>query len=218
VYKAGPDVLFQANLMRRFKHIYAPVLAQSEIPKGYVMPRLEPLQTAAQVAAALGKLQDLWNSKNDWSSPSLFRARQRRAQYQRYLVDLPCCMELQHKAYELFLQVKDIDDTQATSVHGDATIENAMWFNNQPVWIDPCTRMAGQSFDIALDCGKLFQSMYGYHELPKGARTVISGFIGALDVNPLLVKYYFATHLVRLWRHQPEKQNWALRAAEEAAL
>lgn len=210
VYKTGADMPVQGRFMFAYPNVFVPVLAITH--RGYVMPRLQPITTADQVAGALQRLNDLWQTgKKNY----VFSNLEKRRKYHEYVLDKKCDVYLLAMADLWYQRTKDIAGRHVNVLHGDCTIENAMMLaDNKPVWIDPCIR-TNKPMEMELDCAKMFQSLYGYDEIPEGAGTVIIEFIKMLEVSLPLVHYYLATHLVRLWPHQPQKQEWVLRVAKE---
>lgn len=206
VYKVGPDVRLQGALMRTRSDVYAPVLDLTE--RGYIMPRLLPIESWKEVELALGRLKLLWTSER--SNP---RTAIPRAQYHEYVMSLECDMRVRRIASLSFQKTMRMLGTPAIQIHGDATIENTVVLAEHKVfWIDPSLRIV--PCEVELDAGKLLQSVYGYHEMPIGAAATIKTFLYDQKLNIQLLKYYYATHLVRLWRHQPKHHPWIIQQIE----
>ena len=204
VYKSGGDAVLQAHKMLAAPATFAPVLAVSAA--GYVMPVLQVLGSMAEVDAALECLRTYWGSAGTAVGIT-------RAAYQAYVATRAADQELLQLAEQWYRRTVNLPGLHVAQVHGDATIENAMLHQGRAVWIDPSVRPV--PLDAELDCGKLLQSAYGYGENPVGTQATVLDFLARTRVDLQLAKYYLATHLVRLWPHQPERRAWALAVARE---
>lgn len=206
VFKQGPQMLKQAEIMQHTPRTYTPVLATCR--EGYAMPVLTPLQDAAQVGRALALLEDLWlQPATPW------RTHMSRAEYYDYVQRCPTDMILLSAARRWYERARGQAGAPVSNIHGDATLENAMLYERQVVWIDPDVRAT--PLEAENDAGKVLQSVYGYSAIPVGGIRVALDWLAQRRLNAALVKFYFASHLVRLWRHQPAHHSWAISIARE---
>ena len=205
VYKRCKNAVEQAALMQEHPATFAPILAHG--CGGYAMPVLQPLRSTFDARAALEVLERYW------SYPSNLRVFCSRQKYQDYVHTLPADKLLHNATNHWYYEVEKRIGTPAHSLHGDATLENVMLYGSYPRWIDPNPRIVPA--EIELDCGKLLQTSFGYHDCTAGVAETIGDFIRSLNVNLDLTYYYFATHLVRLWRYQPQHHAWAVAVARE---
>jgi hypothetical protein len=198
----------QGAYMQTRPDVYAPVLALTN--NGYVMPTLQPLE-AAHVQPAMEKLKLLWQVPNE--VPLHYDTLKERERYHTYVMQVKAHLTLLKIADSLYSKIADIRGTTANTVHGDATLENCVVLGRtMPVWLDPNLRPV--PLEVELDVGKLLQSYYGYHELPSDAcKQEIGSFLFDLNIIAEVAKYYFVTHLVRLWPYQLARQAWAVDAA-----
>jgi hypothetical protein len=204
VYKTGRDCMEQARIMQQSPRFFCPVVAVGA--EGYAMPLLSQMRNSTDVAAALRSLGNYWYTKSDRSICS-------RSQYHEHVSQREADPLLKRCELTWWEATKHNLGITVQSIHGDATLENAMLLNELPVWFDPVLRTA--PLEAELDCGKLLQSMYGYHPLPAGSVPEIKDFLMKAEVNMSLVHYYFATHLVRMWPFQPQYHSWILSVAKE---
>lgn len=207
IYKRCADATQQVRLMAEAPTVFAPVLACGT--GGYAMPVLQPLRNAKDVSAALTLLADYWNTKGTVRTAGCCT----RIEYQQYVAQLPADGFLLKIAARLYRATRYKRGTPAASLHGDATLAHAMLYNDIPRWIDPNPRCV--PLEAEVDCGKLLQSVFGYDHCVPEVAEIVDKFMRARKVNMLLTQYYFSTHLVRLWRYQPQHRAWALGVARE---
>jgi hypothetical protein len=202
IYKSGPGTVAQGRKMLAYPHVFAPVLGITD--HGYCMPRLnEP--SSVSLSAALDRLVVLWNS----TDIGLLVAT--RAQHHETQVAPLATEPLLRRALEQWhARVQTVHGTAVNVVHGDPTLENYMY---NGVWLDPSTRPL--PLEAELDGGKLLQSYFGYgHCGTTEELQAIRKFIHTCGLNLDLCAYYLVTHLVRLYRVQPQAQFWAVTVAE----
>ena len=199
VLKTGPGALAQAEFIRSRPDAFIPVLGRTE--NGYVMPRWEEL-TNQDVDVAFHMLKTLWSRSSIRSGPIISVDA-----YHDYVMRVHAPTDLKEIANIAFEVMDQSRLHPVFCVHGDATLENVVVrpSSHDARWIDPNTRPV--PFVAELDAGKVLQSLYGYDgDWTNATRQTFTLWARHLDPDGL--RYFFLTHLIRLWPYQPDHHDW----------
>jgi len=170
----------------------------------YYMPALQDPVVPYDYGKAFDKLRLLWQVGSTVVFPP---SRLRHHEEQVVPLVVP---EMEIMLYNTWLRAKDVVGQPVVAVHGDPTLENIMALNGHAVWIDPSTRT--MPLDVEFDAAKILQSYFGYETLGPSLPPshVARHFLVNLRLNLPLTAYYLMTHLVRLYKVQPQARAWAL--------
>lgn len=202
VYKYGPGCRAQGLKMQHYGTVFAPVMHVTD--NGYYMPMLtEPSPEC--LAPALRRLADLWVTPSEHVH-QVFRndrAAHHTEQVKPITLEFPLLTKVLQNWYDRTYELKG---TPVSVVHGDPTLENYMQFG---VWLDPSTR--SMPLEAEFDAGKLLQSYFGYSgPLSWSHSRRVLLFIREQQLNVELCVYYLVTHIVRLYKVQPQARSWAV--------
>jgi hypothetical protein len=200
IYKHGVGCLEQGRKMALYPAVFAPVLVLTT--DGYVMPWLQQPTTEADLQKALRRLATLWLAPGKESQTD--RAHHHATQVEPYTANATQLL----KALDYWvLRAQGTHGKTVLSVHGDPTLENYMAGG---VWLDPSVRPL--PLEAELDGGKLLQSYFGYERQawPEWRRKCIRDFLKDQGLDLDLCAYYLVTHIVRLYRVQPQARTWSL--------
>ena len=203
--KRDANSVEQAWKMQEYPQVFAPVTAI--LWTGYIMPMLgeRAVGDSLVLRQAFSKLQALWLA-GARDSAGLSRC----AHHTTAIVPL-ATDALQHSLVEWYYRARPYDGTAANVVHGDATLENIMVLDGVAVWIDPSTRP--MPLEVEFDVAKLLQTQMGYNGCtPEPA---VTEFVRSLNLRKEVLGYYLMTHLVRLYKVQPQARIWAEQVARE---
>lgn len=203
IYKHGHGVREQGMKMGYYPRIFAPVHLTED---GYFMPKLDQ-PDAASLPQALARLADLWLTPSLDVTPvdTTDRARHHAVQ----VAPLVFTDTINEKVLEKWrVRTANIVGTPVAVVHGDPTLENYMM---NGVWLDPSIRPL--PLEAEVDGGKLLQSYFGY-SFGTGVlwweQKHIRNFLHEQRLSIELCAYYLVTHIIRLYRVQPQARSWAL--------
>ena len=207
IYKTGGNAVTQGLKMQMYPAVFAPVLATTD--SGYFMPELRD-PTDEQFPDALDGLRKLWASTR-----RVELSVQRRNEHHNLQIMPICATELRTVLDSWYARVSDavaVPGISVNVVHGDATTENWMLRKGpqgRAVWIDPSVR--AMPLEAEFDVAKLLQSYFGYNAgCTEQVQKYIREFVRNGPFNADLLGYYLVTHLVRLYRVQPQARRWAL--------
>lgn len=199
IAKVGPEVDAQAHTMALRPDVYAPVyiIGQGAI----LMPRKQSVENISAEAAksAMDKLKLLWGTGSAIPGPT-------RKKYHEYVTTRDAPAQLIDYCSQLYRETAHIQGVPVKEVHGDATFENIIHDSTEAWWIDPNPHDAPLEREV--DLAKIMQSMRGYGASPMTLWDASS--LSVASGNPALVKYYYFSHLVRLWKYQPEYHDWVM--------
>jgi len=107
----------------------------------------------------------------------------------------------------------DLPVTCVERIHGDPTVENVMQRDGRVVLIDPLPANEYIPPIVAVDVGKMLQSVFGYEEHLRpdepgldldDRMSIAKGLTGTFTRNDELVaRYFFCAHIARLIPYQP---------------
>ena len=219
VVKCGPHELInkQAELMQAAPLCHVPVLFKGE--GFYVMPEAQdlPSDCSWEIPSAINLLKNMWRVYSGFTSTSHLRnPLQRQAYYNKIrlraiedAVPERLVRELHHWSDKI---MRPNSVQWGAFVHGDATLENILvlkhgstrdvrLIDTSPSPIPP---------EPEVDIGKLLQSYYGYEDrFTSSTIDALEQQLHLLGVSDLS-KFYFITHLIRLWKYQPQRQDWVM--------
>lgn len=203
--KQGPNMHEQGAKMAAYPDVFAPVFMT--VPGGYVMPMLDERSPGDDhiLSAALKKLTHLWYVCRPCNLSSQPRWQHHALQVAPLVPDT-----LSEPMLHWARVARELRGTIVNVVHGDPTFENIMAYDGQPVWIDPSTRP--MPLEAEFDAAKLMQSYFGYGGAQPEERVIM--FIRDQNLRVPLIGYYLMTHLVRLYKVQPQARAWAVNIAK----
>lgn len=207
--KRGDNCEAQGMKMLQYPTIFAPVFGWAprmpNAARGYIMPLMgeRAVGDAATLQQAFTKLSALW-----YAGMSPDNQLSRDEHHTRAIVPL-ASDGLMRPLVDWYYRARPYDGTKANAVHGDATLENIMVFNGTAVWVDPSTRP--MPLEIEFDVAKILQTQFGYNECR--AEPAVTDFVRSLNLRKEVLGYYLMTHLVRLYKVQPQARAWALDVA-----
>lgn len=203
--KYGANAEAQGTKMAAYPQVFAPVI--SGLVNGYVMPMLgeRPVGDRLVLQQAFSKLQALWLAG---SAGNLGLSRC--AHHTTAIVPL-ATDALQRPLVDWYYRARPYDGTAVNVVHGDATLENIMVYDGAACWIDPSTRP--MPLEVEFDVAKLLQTQFGYNGC--APETAVTEFVRSLNLRKEILGYYLMTHLVRLYKVQPQARLWAEQVARE---
>lgn len=199
VYKHGHGVREQGLKMLLYPKVFAPILDLAD--DGYYMPLLVP-PSAQCLTPALERLAELWVSTPIADLKSTNRQHHHAVQIAPFVAAdaVSCALDYWYQ------KTASIVGRAVTVVHGDPTLENYM---HGGIWLDPSIR--AMPLEAEFDGGKLLQSYFGYGNAPyHDDRAHVKRFLHEQGLNIDLCMYYLVTHVVRLYRVQPQARAWAL--------
>jgi hypothetical protein len=190
-----------------FPEVFAPI--EARLIDGYVMPMMgeRSIGDAAQLQQALTKLKLLWHGcgKRERLSPYTID--------EHHTLDVvPLARDgLIKPLMDWYYAMRNGSNVShvVDEVHGDATLENIMVYEGRAVWIDPSTRRMPAYAEF--DCAKLLQTHFGYGAYQP--ELGVDEFVKQEAKNKVLTGYFLMTHLVRLYKVQPQARAWALDVA-----
>jgi hypothetical protein len=208
VRKSGLGCYQQGVKMQKYPGIFAPVWTADYTTDSYVMPALQEPVIPYDYVTAFAKLKALWEAGVQHVPEPLSR----RERHHREQVEPLATNELAEALSYWWSAVRSLDGLTVHAVHGDPTLENIMSYNAHAVWIDPSTRTT--PLEAEFDAAKILQSVFGYDRLNNdeahdGHRQAIK-FVQDLNIDWSLTGYYLVTHLVRLYKVQPQARAWAV--------
>jgi hypothetical protein len=198
--KYGANAEAQGAKMLAHPQVFTPVTAQ--LPDGYVMPMLgeRAIGDAVVLGQAFSKLQALWLAGAKGST-----GLSRDAHHTTAIVPL-VTDALYRPLVDWYYRARPYAGTVANVVHGDATLENVMVYNGVACWIDPSTRP--MPLEVEFDVAKVLQTQFGYNGC--APETAVTEFVQSLCLRKEILGYYLMTHLVRLYKVQPQARTWAV--------
>jgi hypothetical protein len=203
--KYGTNAEAQGAKMSAYPQVFAPVIGG--LVNGYVMPMLGERSVGDHLVLrqAFSKLQALWLA-GSVGDLGLSRC----AHHTTAIVPL-AADALQRPLVEWYYRARPYDGTAANVVHGDATLENIMVYNGAACWIDPSTRP--MPLEVEFDVAKMLQTQFGYNGC--ASEPAVTEFVRSLNLRKEILGYYLMTHLVRLYKVQPQARLWAEQVARE---
>lgn len=199
VYKHGHGVREQGLKMQRYPDVFASILSVAD--DGYYMPMLKPPSTQC-LSLALERLAALWLSAPSVTTDGTNRQHHHAVQVAPLVVG----DAVNHALDYWYQKTANIVGRAVTVVHGDPTLENYM---AEGIWLDPSIR--AMPLEAEFDAGKLLQSYFGYGYPPSYPdKQRIVQFLHGQGLSIDLCIYYLVTHIVRLYRVQPQARIWAL--------
>jgi hypothetical protein len=200
--KRGANAAQQCAKMTAYPSVFAPI--HGTVDDGYVMPMMgerAPGDTMA-LRQAFQKLETLWKTPRPCLGPG------RDAHHTTSVVPL-LTAELQRPLVEWYYRARPYTGRSVNVVHGDATLENIMMYNGYACWIDPSTRP--MPLEAEFDVAKVLQTQFGYNGCV--AEPEVTAWARTLSLRKEVIAYYLMTHLVRLYRVQPQARLWAANVA-----
>lgn len=206
VLKTGKGAVEQARRMRQDPTVFAGIQTFGVADDGVefmVMPQYTPFHYALNqeepARLAVEKLKTLWhNTLNAQRSIT-------RGQYMNYVARCEAPQSMRDLCLDFFVATAARCGTKVQNVHGDATVQNIVLTEKDAFWIDPNVRPV--PLEAELDLGKIAQSLAGYDFVREPAKQYLTEVVKKYD-RPL-VQFYLASHIVRLWKYQPQQRDWA---------
>lgn len=200
------------KIMLRRPDVYCPVFGCSEDAGEWslIMPLFKPhteMEGLEVCRSALDKLKLLWGTYIGQSVSPV------REEYQKFIETLDVPEALKDLCGILYNQTENIKGTIAFDIHGDASIQNIVHYDNIAYWIDPSPRPVPLEREI--DLGKLMMSLLGYDNITAKMSQLTWQLLHSNPDDSRLTLYYCATHLARIWRDQIDRRDWIMQTTKE---